>query len=308
MLTGGGLNRLLFIALATIESDESEGEMRIEFLGTGGAITTPRPGCRCRICVEARKAGVPYSRSGPAIFIHGPDLLIDTPEEIKDQLNRAGIVNINAGIYSHWHPDHTMGRRVWESLNFDGRNWPPSGGSTDVYLPEQVAADFETWLGLAEHFAFMNDQGYTRTHTIQDGDSIRLNDVHVTPFRLAADYVYAFIIEENNRRVLIAPDELVGWQPPDFVRYVDLAILPMGVVEHDPLTGDRKVAPDHPLLKIEATFAETLEMVRRVGARENDLDTHRGAGRSFLRRSIGGPGAIEPRRARNRVRLRSDDG
>ncbi len=100
--------------------------MRIEFLGTGGATTTPRPGCQCRVCIEARERGVPYSRSGPAVFVHGPDVLIDTPEEIKDQLNRAGIEHIEAGLYSHWHPDHTMGRRVWEALNFDGRNWPPS--------------------------------------------------------------------------------------------------------------------------------------------------------------------------------------
>ena len=129
--------------------------MRIEFLGTGGATTIPRPGCRCRVCVEARQRGVPYSRSGPAVFVHGPDILIDTPEEIKDQLNRAGIERINAGTYSHWHPDHTMGRRIWEALNVDFRNWPPSGDTTDIYLPEQVAIDFQSWLGLQEHFDFM---------------------------------------------------------------------------------------------------------------------------------------------------------
>ncbi len=240
--------------------------MRIEFLGSGGATTTPRPGCRCRICVEARERGVPYSRSGPAIFVHGLDLLIDTPEEIKDQLNRAGIEHIAAGIYSHWHPDHTMGRRVWEALNLDFRNWPPSGNTTDVYLPQQVAADFEQWLGLAEHFAFMSQQGYTRVQTIPDGASITLAGVTLTPFRLAADYVYAFLLEEAGYRVLIAPDELVGWQPQEFVRGVDLAILPMGVVELDPVTGARKIAADHAVLTFEATFAQTLEMVRAIGA------------------------------------------
>ena len=60
--------------------------MKIEFLGTGGAITTPNPGCNCSVCVQARKEGIPYSRSGPSLFVHGPDVLIDTPEEIKDQL------------------------------------------------------------------------------------------------------------------------------------------------------------------------------------------------------------------------------
>ena len=247
--------------------------MRIEFLGSGGATTTPRPGCHCHVCVEARQRGVPYSRSGPAIFVHGPDILIDTPEEIKDQLNRAGIEHIQAGIYSHWHPDHTMGRRVWEALNLDFRNWPPSGRTTDIYLPQQVAADFEQWLGLAEHFEFMSRQGYTRVHTIPDGESIELAGVRITPFRLAEDYVYAFLFEEEDKRVLIAPDELVGWQPPDFTHGVELAILPMGVVEHDPLTGKRKLDSEHPVLKFEATFAQTLEMVQQIGARRTLL-TH----------------------------------
>jgi phosphoribosyl 1,2-cyclic phosphate phosphodiesterase len=247
--------------------------MRIEFLGTGGATTTPRPGCLCRVCVEARERGVPFSRSGPAVFVHGPDILIDTPEEIKDQLNRAGIEHIEAGLYSHWHPDHTMGRRVWETLNFDARNWPPSGNTTDIYLPQQVAADFERWLGLAEHFEFMSRQGYTRVHTIPDGESIDLSGVRITPFRLAENYVYAFILEEAQSRVLIAPDELFGWQPPEFTHGVDLAILPMGVVEHDPLSGERIIDASHPILKMEATFAQTLEMVGQIGAKRTIL-TH----------------------------------
>ena len=240
--------------------------MRIEFLGTGGATTTPRPGCQCRVCVEARELGVPYSRSGPAVFVHGPDILIDTPEEIKDQLNRAGIEHINAGTYSHWHPDHTMGRRVWEALNVDFRNWPPSGDTTDIHLPEQVAIDFQSWLGLQEHFDFMARQGYVRVHTVPDGESIEIEGVRVKPFRLAEDYVYAFLLESGDARVLIAPDELVGWEPPAFARGVDLAILPMGVVERDPLTGERKIAAGHPILKLEATFSGTLQIVRQINA------------------------------------------
>lgn len=91
--------------------------MKVEFLGTGGAISTPRPLCSCRVCVEARKLGVPYSRGGPSVFVHGPDVLIDTPEEARDELNRSRVTNVNACLYSHWHPDHVMGRRVFESLN-----------------------------------------------------------------------------------------------------------------------------------------------------------------------------------------------
>jgi phosphoribosyl 1,2-cyclic phosphate phosphodiesterase len=55
--------------------------VRVEILGSGGAVTIPRPGCGCRVCVEAREKGVPYARTGPSVFVHGPDVLIDTPEE-----------------------------------------------------------------------------------------------------------------------------------------------------------------------------------------------------------------------------------
>lgn len=247
--------------------------MRIEFLGTAGATTTPRPGCQCRVCVQARQRGVPYSRSGPGIFVHGPDVLIDTSEDIIQQLNRAGITRVAAGLYSHWHPDHTMGRRVWELLNVDFRHWPPTGGTTDVYLPEQVAADFGRWLGLQAHFDFLSQQGYTRVHTIPDGETITLGEVCIRPFRLAASYVYAFIFEERGRRVLIVPDELVGWEPPEFTRGVDLAILPMGVIEHDPLSGERRIPADHPVLEIEATFAQTLAMLEAI-APERAILTH----------------------------------
>ena len=40
-----------------------------------------------------------------------------------------------------------MGRRVWETRNGDFRTWPREAKRplvTDVYLPQQVAADFRT--------------------------------------------------------------------------------------------------------------------------------------------------------------------
>lgn len=241
--------------------------MQIEFLGTGGAMTTPRPGCDCRVCVQARARGIPYSRGGPSLFVHGPDVLIDTPEEIKDQLNRSRVGRINGCFYSHWHPDHVMGRRVWESLNWDLRGWPPRNRQTDIYLPQQVGQDFRRRLGSWEHLVFLERQGLVRLVELTDGESVGLGDTRIEPFRLAEDYVYAFLFEEGGRRVLIAPDELHGWTPPDALRGVDLAVLPMGMVEIDPLTGERRVAREHPLLRVEATFAQTLEIIRALQAR-----------------------------------------
>jgi len=61
-------------------------------------------------------------------------------------------------------------------------------------------------------------------------------------------------------------DDLLGWEPPTDIRDVDLAILPMGVVEFDPFTGERQIPEEHPVLKGEATFRQTMEIIRKLNA------------------------------------------
>jgi phosphoribosyl 1,2-cyclic phosphate phosphodiesterase len=262
--------------------------MRIEILGSGGATTTPRPGCSCRVCLEARERGVPYSRTGPSVFVHGPDVLVDTPEESKQQLVRAGVERVPIGLYSHWHPDHTSGRRVWESLNFDFRAWPRRTFATsDIYLPERVARDFGEWLGLRAHFEYLERRlGVVRMHVVAEGESIRVGETTITPVRLAEEYSFAYLFEAGGRRALIAMDELVGWDPPD-LGPLDLALLPMGIVEHDPFTGERRIPADHPLLASEATFPQTLEIAAKLDAKRvvlAHIEEMDGLGHDDLRR------------------------
>ena len=247
--------------------------MMIEFLGSGGATTTPKPSCDCAMCLEARTNGVPFSRTGPSIFVHGPQLLIDTPEESKFQLNRADIRTINAGVYSHWHPDHTAGSRVWEALNNDWRGWPKQSRCTPIYLPHQVARDWDRWLGLGAKFAYYTQIGVVDVREVADWDSFSVGDVRVEVLPLAEAYMYAFVLHHDRKRVLIAMDELFGWTPPTVVQGVDLAIVPMGIPEFHPLTGERMLPIEHPVLKHEATFEQTLVMVRQIGAKRTIL-TH----------------------------------
>ena len=62
-------------------------------------------------------------------------------------------------------------------------------------------------------------------------------------------------------------DELHDWVPPPEVRGVDLAVLPMGLNEVDPFTGERRIHADHPVLRFEATFEQTLGIVDALGAK-----------------------------------------
>ena len=55
---------------------------------------------------------------------------------------------------------------------------------------------------------------------------------------------------EQGRRLLLAMDELNGWTPPDEIKGCDLAVLPMGICEHHPLTGERSIDVEHPVLQL----------------------------------------------------------
>lgn len=241
--------------------------LEIEFLGTGGAMATPRPLCQCEVCKEAREKGVPYSRSGPSLFVHGPNVLIDTPEDSYMQLNRSQVNKIDGVLYSHWHPDHVMGRRVLETINADWVNYPAKGTTTDVYLPQQVGIDFQTRLGSGEHLSFFESQNYISVNHLKDGEKITLNGVTITPFRLSEDYVYAFLFEDDKQRILIAPDELFGWEPPELGK-LDLAVVPTGVFEYNPFTGERQIAEIHPVLQEEATFEQTLQIIEKLDVKQ----------------------------------------
>jgi phosphoribosyl 1,2-cyclic phosphate phosphodiesterase len=245
--------------------------LRVEILGSGGAVTIPRPGCSCRVCVEARAKGAPYSRTGPSVFVHGPDVLIDTPEESKLQLNRSQVGAIAAGLYSHWHPDHTAGRRVWESRNFDFRSWPRRYETTPIYVPERVWADFERHYGLAEQFRFMESQGTVKVVPVGEGEPFRVGDATVTPIPLDAENAHAFLFESGGKRVLVAMDETQGWTAPG-LGALDLAVLPVGVFEHHPYTGERLIPEEFCKPPVRKTrYGTALEQARALGARRTVL-------------------------------------
>lgn len=250
---------------------ETVGALRLEILGSGGAVTIPRPGCSCLVCIEAREKGVPYARTGPSVFVHGPDVLIDTPEEAKLQLNRSQVTTITAGLYSHWHPDHTAGRRVWESRNFDFRSWPRRFETTPVYIPERVWRDFEANYGLADQFRFMEQQGTVKVVPVPESEPFEINGATVTPIPLDAENAHAFLFEAGGKRILVAMDETHGWTPPD-LGPLDLALLPIGVFEHHPYTGERLIPEEFCKPPVKKTrYGQTLELLAALRPRRTVL-------------------------------------
>jgi phosphoribosyl 1,2-cyclic phosphate phosphodiesterase len=240
--------------------------VRIEVLGAGGAHGVPRPFCTCESCREARDKGAPYTRLCPSLYIHDLRLVIDTPEEIGVQLNRARIERVEAALYSHWHPDHTAGSRVFEANADPQVTWasPPERYCTSVFIPERVMQTFAEYHALTTRMRYLEALGVIALQVIPMGQSITYQSVTITPFVLAEDYACGFVFQAANKRILICMDELNGWMPPAWLGRLDLAILPAGVFEFHPLTGQRVIPAGHPILVREATYAETLDMVQAL--------------------------------------------
>jgi len=115
---------------------------------------------------------------------------------------------------------------------------------------------------------FMQEVGYIRIHELVDGETVDIGGTVVRPIRLAEDYVYGFLLDDHESRVLVVPDELKDWRPPSGLSNLDLAVVPIGIFEFDPVTGRRLISEMDPVLMTEATFTDTLAVARELGARE----------------------------------------
>ena len=80
--------------------------MKLTILGSGDCSGTPQLGCSCRICKLARKVGHPYARTRFTILVETnfqtdkgnkkKNILIDTSPDLRYQLIRAGVEQIDA--------------------------------------------------------------------------------------------------------------------------------------------------------------------------------------------------------------------
>lgn len=82
--------------------------MEIIFLGTGTSHGVPMLGCDCKTCLSTNFKNKRY-RSAVIIKTNKLTILIDTPPELRLQLMRANITNVDMILYTHAHADHLMG-------------------------------------------------------------------------------------------------------------------------------------------------------------------------------------------------------
>ena len=204
-------------------------------------------------------------------MLTGASVLFDTPEDVDKSLEREGIHQVRHLVYTHWHPDHTAGRRVLEQLNMDWLN-PKARRITHVWLPTWVREDFRKRHGLEDNLEYFERAGIARIHEVGEGEPFQLDGLSVRSFRMAQPGLTAYVLERESRRLVFALDDAKDWKPGTEFLEPDLLVLETGWFERDP-KGRIIVPPGHTIRNEEASFEETMRIVDQINPRKAIL-TH----------------------------------
>lgn len=231
--------------------------MEFIVIGSGGASPSPRPCCQCRVCKAARKGGKDF-RTGPCLFLRDEAILFDTPEELRIRLNEENITEVKHVFYTHWHPDHSQGMRVFEHMMKvpEGVFRPTikPQPTTVVHLPRAVYDEFLEFQGKAT-LTFYEKRGFIKINILEDDEKTTVGNVTITPLALPRKARYAYIIESGGKKLLYAPCSIFGIKP---VRDVDVCLLELGWL------GDTKKlreGPEDDIRLWHVSFEENLDFV-----------------------------------------------
>jgi len=158
-----------------------------------------------------------------------------------------------------------MGRRVIEQLNM---NWlKPTGRKvTNVWLPGWVRRDFHKYLGLESHFQHFEKLGIAKIREISEGEALHIAGVTLRAFRMAQPGLTSFLLRHGQKRALLALDDTRNWRPGPKLSEPDILVIEMGWFEHD-TRKKRIVSPEDPIRQEEASFEETLRLIKQIRPR-----------------------------------------
>ena len=232
-------------------------------------MVIPKPLCRCPVCREARRKGIPYARGGPSAFLHDINLLVDTPAEIINMLNRSRIRRVDYLTYTHLDPDHTEGFRVVEQIALDFRTWRAyPHKQVCLLLPEQLEKPLR---GIRSQYGslrdFYQDSGFIRLQVFKD--SIEVGGVELTaiPVDRGRQTSFVYVFEKAGRKVVYAPCDIKPFpEHRDEVQQANLLIIQPGIFEKG-LKHRFRYPPDHISRTTLYTYEQTLDLAARIQAK-----------------------------------------
>ena len=197
--------------------------IKLNILWSGWVLPMPRPTCLCNICNEAREKWIPYSRTGCSMFLYNWNVLFDTPEEIRLQLNREKINKIEHVILTHWHPDHTQWLRILEHLNWNFAFNKPYWKQINVYISDWQKNMFSK-LSCGGFLDYYEQKWMINLVVLEHKKEIIINDIIITPYLIEHTKWFYFLINDWNKKVVYAMCEYHKLLVYPEIKDVDLLI------------------------------------------------------------------------------------
>jgi len=126
--------------------------MKITILGSGTSTGVPMVGCHCQVC-DSTDPRDKRTRASILVECGGQRMLVDTSTDLRSQLLREGIPQVDAVLLTHTHADHIHGIDDLRGFHFIHRRIIPCYGSP------------ETMKKVTENFAYIFDglssEGYS---------------------------------------------------------------------------------------------------------------------------------------------------
>ena len=179
-----------------------------KILGSGAGPGAPSFFCNCRGCLEAQdNPSLSRTRSGAVISTEHSTILIDTPPDLRVQLIREKITDIDKIFLTHWHYDHFGGIGELEYYVKLKRK-----EALPLYLPPSAVEQF--------HQAFPDLEEVFEVIPWEFGKVYSVGPLSITP--LAANHgieTAGFLVQSPDIKLAYFPD--TAGLPPETAQKVE---------------------------------------------------------------------------------------
>ena len=105
--------------------------MKVTFLGSGTSQGIPVIACSCSVCTSADTRDKRL-RSSILLQVDDKNIVIDSGPDFRYQMLRAGVMHLDALVFTHEHKDHTAGLDDIRAFNYK------QGEAINVYAHKRV--------------------------------------------------------------------------------------------------------------------------------------------------------------------------
>lgn len=201
--------------------------MKVRILGSGGSIATPKIGCDCPVCKNARQSGRPYKRNSSSLFVEAANAVFDCPEDIGSSINENGVEKIDALFITHWHPDHCFGLRLLMQHGYDFYK-EQAMRHFSLYIPRPV---YPILKKVYPAISFQLQELKTAELVLlEDRETVRIKGIAIQPigYRGPESDTFGYLIRSDNKTVLYTPCDTLGFDKYEEFTGLDLWITECG--------------------------------------------------------------------------------